>query len=367
MGHNVHLYPSQAIQAIHPDFSDITIHCDLYNLEFVPKTNVKVVPVTPFWGNWGRLNNGLGKIMRFLANSIKKGRHIEGLRTVVNRLKPDVIHLHEIQHAGYLYSNAQIQKKSRVFLSVWGIDLHFFRFYPEHIARIRSLLTQVDHLLVEGKRDEQLARGLAYTGPISIIQSTGGIDLENSDLAWQSVESTALRRAICIKGEDNLVRRGLFPIMALHGIAKELEGYTIYIYSCSDSVKREIFQLMADTNLEIEIVPHITQNQLFEIFKKCQVSVIINSSDGVSNSLLETMLAGCIPVISNTSCAVDFFEDGINGVIVNHRSTESIAEGIIRSIKDEKLQQNAPELNRKTVIDNYSRKVITDKLEALYR
>ena len=367
LGHEPHVYPSTPFQTLHPEFHDITIHGDRAYLNLEHNNNVEIKRLTPILGTFGSLKSSAGALIRGLGNilGIRKS-HDRGLKKVHDKVKPDIIHIHEIQHAGQLYLQSKIVAKSKVLLSVWGIDLHFFQFIPKERQLILNVLRIVDHLLVEGSRDELISKQFGFKGDISIIQSTGGVNTKALRPA-RSIDTQENRVGIIIKGEDNNVRRGLFAISSLFKIADTISAYKIYIYSCSQSVIQEAEILTQKHSIDIEILPNISQLELFNIFQKCIAHVIINSSDGVSNSLLESMLAGCIPVIGTSSCANDFLTDNVNAVIVNHRSTESISNGLMRALENIELQKRALVQNREIIYSRFSRDVILSKIAEVYQ
>jgi len=85
------------------------------------------------------------------------------------KLRLDVIHAMETQHAGYLLeTRSDRTSTARVVLSVWGSDFVVFGRSARHRPRITALLGVVDRLVVVCSRDAEFARSHGYAGPPAI-------------------------------------------------------------------------------------------------------------------------------------------------------------------------------------------------------
>ncbi len=90
------------------------------------------------WMNWAALPLGIADLL--CANFFRA----KLLAREINKFQPDVIHIMETQHAGYLTDRAlkTVKSKPKVILSIWGSDLFWFQRFPKHQIKIRSVLEQ---------------------------------------------------------------------------------------------------------------------------------------------------------------------------------------------------------------------------------
>jgi hypothetical protein len=204
--HSIHFFPSQPYESIHYNFPSVYFHSDFsfINAESIKTRNVIYKNINPFIGKLFSRNRNFSKIIRLIYKALGiKYSHESFLKKVIKRVNPDVIHILETQNSGYLYSKVEdANKTSKVFLSVWGIDLHYYGILPEHSIQLKNLLPKINFLLVEGLRDLNLAKKLHFKGSSKIIQATGGVDFNLIKEVRVNYIKTSNRNAICIKGES---------------------------------------------------------------------------------------------------------------------------------------------------------------------
>ena len=74
-----------------------------------------------------------------------------------------------------------------------------------------------------------------------------------------------------------------------------------------------------------------------QILSQVAVSVLPSHSEGLSNTLLESMAAGAPIVATNVGGTPELVEDGVSGILVAPHSPEHLAEGIIRILGSKTL------------------------------
>lgn len=89
-------------------------------------------------------------------------------------------------------------------------------------------------------------------------------------------------------------------------------------------------------------------------------------SEGISNSVLEYMAAGVVPIVSDIGASSEIIDDGTDGFLVNKHDTKSIVE-IIKMIKvNKQLNQDLKENAYKKVEDKFCLQKNITTLEKLY-
>ena len=166
------------------------------------------------------------------------------LAKLIKRLKPDLIHSMEFQHAGYLTLKAKELVGSNRFpkwlATNWGSDIYYYRRFADHEQQIRRLLREVDFYSCECERDVELAREMGLIAPsLPVMPNTGGFDLEEIK-ALRSKVKPADRKIIMVKGYQHFAGRALTALEAVLRCCEVLQGYRVVVFSASNEVRERL-------------------------------------------------------------------------------------------------------------------------------
>ena len=97
------------------------------------------------------------------------------LRSVISQQKFDLIHVLELQHAGYLLLGTKLAPNlPKVFITNWGSDIYWFQQFPKHKQKIIELLKIASYYSAECQRDIEIVQQLGYTGAtMPVIPNSG--------------------------------------------------------------------------------------------------------------------------------------------------------------------------------------------------
>jgi len=268
------------------------------------------------------------------------------LSIAVKILSPDIIHIHEIQHAGYIFSGLSswaIPKKSKIFCSTWGSDLIVYGELSSEKEKISRVLSRVNVLLTERGEEEQIARQLGFLGKCYSpfyatigVQLTKHFEIDPSD-----------RKFIFLKGYQDNHGRALNALRSLELAKTDLRKFEIYIFSASPSVRIQAELLAIKHNWKIKCLTRIPQAEMMNYYLNSRLTLSLGISDGISNSMIESMQTGAFPIQSENSCASIFLEDGVSGFIVDPWDLDTIANRIDTVLGDDILVDSAALINRK--------------------
>ena len=228
------------------------------------------------------------------------------LRSLINQTSFDLIHVLEIQHAGYLLLGTKLTTTlPKVFVTNWGSDIYWFEQFPEHKAKIIQLLQIASHYSAECQRDIEIVGRLGYTGAtMPIIPNSGGIKLQEIP---KHLPPPSQRKKIMIKGYTGFVGRALLSIKACELVAEHLRDYEVVIYSASFKARIRALKLRHIHKVQVTIVKKRTpHHRMIQLFSEARIYIGISLSDGISTSLLEAMAVGCYPIQTDTSCASEW-------------------------------------------------------------
>lgn len=291
----------------------------------------------------------------------------EELSELIKTLRPDVIHSMESQHAGYLVSAVKAGFNGAEFPfwihSNWGIDLHFFGQLQAHTMPLRNMLAGIDLLLLEGHRDEVLARQHGYAKQVLTFPSVGG-GFQIPALAYTL---PAERKIILVKGTQDIVRRGLCAIRALERCAPLLSGYKIIMYSsCTETkIAAELFK--GNTGIEISVLESSTQKEMLALNAGARISLCTNLSDGLPNAMLEAMMTGAFPIQSDTCISEGWVEDGKTGFLVPPEDPDIIAQKIKEALTNDCLVNEAAAINTALIKSRLAYDQIKTQVISMYQ
>lgn len=292
------------------------------------------------------------------------------LSRVIEKIKPDIIHSLEIQHAGYLTLEAKKHIGGdfpKWIITNWGSDIYLFGRLIEHIDRIREVLAECDYYGCECHRDVELARAFGFQGKVlPVLPNAGGYDLEWVK-QFRQPGRTSARRLILLKGYQHWAGRALFGLRALELCADVIKGYRIVVYRAKEDVKVAAELLAHKTKIPIDIIPRCSHEEMLRLHGQARISIGLSISDAVSTSFLEAIVMGSFPIQSCTGCADEWIRDEETGLLVPPEDPEQIALAIRHALTDDKLIDFATSINDRLVAEKLEYKKIKSQVIEMYK
>jgi len=353
--HKTYLFPSIECGKTHPELKNTVVYHAIYSKKPPLKNKVRVNGFPVFSDN---LATGLC----YLVNSKYQNYRVKKLVRLIKKIKPDVIHSLEIQHGGYIVSEAKKIYKGKFpywIATNWGSDIQLFGRLSGHQEKIKEVLGNADYYSCECQRDICLAKNFGFKGKtLPVLPNAGGYDLKAVGPFRRTLPSK--RKIIMLKGYYGWSGRSLVGLTALSRLKNLLKGYELYIHSpISDGmaispttpsaieVAAELFS--KNTGVKVTILPVGTPHQkLLKTYGKARIAIGLSIGDGISTSFLEAMLMGAYPIQSNTSCADEWVTSGKSGILVPPEEPETIAEAIQKALTSDKLVDEAAKINWQT-------------------
>jgi glycosyltransferase involved in cell wall biosynthesis len=279
------------------------------------------------------------------------------LRRLITQQKFDLIHVLELQHAGYLLLGTKLAPNlPKVFITNWGSDIYWFQQFPKHQQKIIQLLKVASFYSAECHRDIAIVKQLGYTGKtMTVIPNSGGINLD--EIPRDSLPPSQ-RKKIMIKGYTGFVGQALVALKACEIAAEHLRGYEVILYSASIKSRFRALKIRHLHKVHITILKkRIPHREMLQYFSESRVYIGISLSDGISTSLLEAMATGCYPIQTDTSCANEWLSAS-SGSIVSAYSTDQVANDLINALNSDLLVDQAATINDRAIRDRASRSSI---------
>ncbi len=363
-GWDLHLFPSMECGLTSPAFSNLTVHHAIRGKGEGIDRSVKTRGV-PLFSDF--VSKGVGEVTK----RFWPGLHAERLTRLVNRLRPDLVHSLEIQHAGYLTLEAK-KKLGRQFppwiVTNWGSDISLFGRLPEHEPLIRDVLGNSDYYSCECRRDVCLAEAFGFRGAVlPVVPCTGGLDLKDAQ-SLRTPGPVHARRGIMLKGYQGWSGRALVGLRALERCADALKGYEVFVYSASPEVVMAGQLFKSKTGIPLTVVPPGTPHrEMLRLHGCARISIGLSISDGISTSFLEALTMGSFPIQSWTACAEEWAEDGKSVLLVPPEDADVVELAIRRALTDDNLVERAAQFNWETATQKLDMNMLSGMAVDMYR
>ena len=281
-----------------------------------------------------------------------------------------IVHAHEIQHAGYLAFEAisRSKQKPQLILSIWGSDVFWFKQFASHRKKIFQVLSMTDQLICECARDIESVKQLGYRGKNpAIMSASGGFEFQNP-LHTRIKKLPSERNLILVKGYMGFVGRADLALRAIGNIALEIQNQPIIVYSSDFRSRRIARHLISKHGLNITCYKkrQLSHEKMLSLFSDARIHIGISESDGLPGSLRESMVCGCFPIQTDTSCADEWITDGISGYIVPINDEKKLQLSIQRALRDNELVDNAAVLNIASAQQRLDGSLITKAARFIY-
>ena len=287
------------------------------------------------------------------------------LRGLVRKGSFDLIHVLELQHAGYLLLATKFASESpKVFITNWGSDIYWYEKFPKHKAKIIRLLQIASFYSAECQRDIEIVRRLGYTGiTMPVIPNSGGINL---DKIPANPIPPSQRKKIMIKGYTGFVGQALIALKACEAAADYLRGFEIVIYSASFKSRVRALRLKHVHKIQVTILKKRTpHSEMLRYFSEARIYIGISLSDGISTSLLEAMATGCYPIQTSTSCANEWLSRD-SGSVVPANSVDAVSSELIKALLSDSLVDISALKNTNVIRERANDKYISSSSQKFY-
>lgn len=368
-GWDIHLFPLNADEGVHPDLRDLTVHDAIHGRP--PGAHRSVRAVDDFWPfvrDGYPFSRGAMTARRVERGFFpKRADRAWRLAHAVRNLRPDIVHSMTLWPAGDLVMQARAHLGGRFafppwIASAWGTDIYLFPRLAEYGGKIRAVLAACDYFTCDCRRDTATATALGFRGELlPVLPVTGGLDVARTRRLRPAARPSR-RRLVLLKG----VNRALFGLRALELCRPLLDDYTVGIYSADPDVRVAAELLAASGALRIEIVPPSSPDDMLRLHGRARVSLGVSRSDGLPLSALEAMAMGSFPVQTDTSCINEWVRHEVSCLLVHPEDPEGIAAALRRALTDDELVDRAAEINWAVVEGNFDSAAIRPRIIGMY-
>lgn len=121
-------------------------------------------------------------------------------------------------------------------------------------------------------------------------------------------------------------------------------------------------KLIPNKTPNIKILPPIKNEELINIYSRCEFYFQLSMAEGFPNSLCEAMLCECIPIVSNVFSMPEIV--GNSGFVLKQKNTTELKQLIAKAIGSDKITLRKS--TRQRIAENYTLEMRKQKLLRLF-
>ena len=310
--------------------------------------------------------------LRYTFGPCTLRRYIKPYQNLVQQIQPDLVHALRIPFEGMLA--AHTPPDIPFIAATWGNDLTLHaQGSPAMRRQTQRCLARADGLTSDTQRDVRLARewGLSPDAPALVIPGSGGLDTVRVQNAM-GFDPAAFGIPEGVPWVVN--PRGMRPgsvhqevfFAAIPKILARRPEARFLCPSLAGVPQAAAWVRQYDIEAATFLLPKLTQEDLWSLFRQAQVFASPSSHDGTPNTLLEAMACGCFPVAGQIESLAEWITPGENGFLVDPRDPDALADAILQALADRPLRETAAARNRQIIQDKADQHATRPRIETFY-
>jgi glycosyltransferase involved in cell wall biosynthesis len=299
-------------------------------------------------------------------------------KSIVKRIEPDLINAHYASVYGAIASSIRFHP---YVVTVWGSDV--FQDVKKSIQvrySVRRALKKADRITIATDYLEQyLVKDLGISRD-TIMKIKWGIDLSIFHKGYEmEVEKMREHLKIPSKSQVILSNRSMSPIYNIRTIIESIpkvlneidDAVFILIKGFGDDeYLTQMENLVKESRFgdRVRILTRQLSQYEMAIFNNMSDAFIsIPNSDQFCLTILEGMVCGSIPIVSQLKSYTQYLKNDSNAIFVDQSDSDKLAKGIIKALGDINLMENSIEKNIKIVEENENWNINARKMEMLFK
>jgi hypothetical protein len=321
---------------------------------------------------WRSLGARIGR--KVLGDQFLNPYQTSYLTRIVRQWKPDVIHTLGLDPAGYFFLYARSQSpllKAVPWIATarGGPELALSRLVPDQALRIRSLLNECDQFIADNQLNYSHALDLgldqAKVSALGVTPGTGGVDVEALASMRQSPAS-ASRMILFPKAYECPASKALPVFESLRLAWDQIQPCEVHLTALIPETRMWFATLPESIRRCCHLYDRIPRQQLLLLMARARVVLAPSLTDGIPNTLYESMALGAAPIVSPIDTLRNIFVDGINVIYARNLYPDELAQALIRAMNDDALVDAIAASNRSLVHRLASRDEISRRAADCY-
>ena len=267
-----------------------------------------------------------------LPRAIRFAAAVPRIRSVIRRLRPDIVHAHFASSYGVL---AALTCGARpLVVSVWGSDVLQSAAASNRRRLVRRALRRASLVTFDSDDAGDAVAELAPSAHRTKL-------VFGPARAW----CAALRQdepvILSPRGLQDIYRPEVV-LGAFERFRRQWPDWTLEVMTGGLAAPR-------DAPPGVRFVPRIPHEEMLEFFLRASAFCSVPRSDATAASLLEGMAAGSLPIVSDLPANRSWVTGGVNGLVVPVDDVVALAEAMSRAAADQELRLAAAAVNRERI------------------
>lgn len=325
----------------------------------------------------GPISQGLPSGSNLVIIPKKNGfdiQHLASLVRFIRRANVDIVHTHLFGPNLFGFFAAKLSER-KIIQTIHGRDCLATR---KRVWAYRLMAPWVDHIVTVSELLEEEFRRKVKIDGFKLTTVHNGVDVNqfnrpvdrNMKLKCLGLPTDlkiigAVGNVKPIKGYDILLEA--LVILKQQKISDFLLVIVGEVFPNNKSYKKGLDEFIIKNNLENHVFFLGYQQDVSEILHLFDLYVLSSRSEGLPLSLLEAMAARKPVVVTDVGMNSRVVQNGFNGFVVPPESPESIADAILKVLRNDDLAQNFGSNALKTIQGKYSDKQMANKYMFLYK
>jgi glycosyltransferase involved in cell wall biosynthesis len=317
--------------------------------------------------------------LRHWLGPLTVGAAADGLRRIINQVRPDLVHALRLPFEGMVAARAS--RGGPLVISTWGNDFTLHApSSPGMLNLTRRALGAASGLHCDCRRDLALATRWGYPSghPSIVLPGNGGVRREVFFPAGQAPEQRSDRLSAALagvpasapivinpRGFRAYVRSDTF-FRAIPRVLQRKPGVVFVCPAMAGDPQAERWLQRLGVGAAVRLLPSLEPAEMAALFRRAQVSVSPSTHDGTPNTLLEAMACGCFPIAGDLESIREWLVRGETGLIVDPADDEGLAWAILRALDDDGLRQTAARRNVEVIRQRADYPTCMQQAEAFY-
>jgi glycosyltransferase involved in cell wall biosynthesis len=286
---------------------------------------------------------------------------------VIKQIKPDAVHsfalyvsctpilkvMENHKHIPWIYSS-------------WGSDLFYFQNEPNFLRDIKSVLPRVNYMFSDCQRDYYIAKEYGFQGDfLGVFPGGGGFHLNELNPYLIPFED---RDIVLIKGFQGRSGRVIEVLKAIKEVVFALTNYRIFVFGADSSVFQFAEEIKLSEEQNVTIKGRLPHEEVLRLMGKSILYIGNSNSDGLPNTLLESICMGAFPIQSNPGGVTEeIIENNKNGLLINDcMDVSEIKSQILTALRNPEMVRTGIQYNLKAIKPTLEFDLIKSQVLAKY-
>jgi glycosyltransferase involved in cell wall biosynthesis len=289
---------------------------------------------------------GLRTAIRQWFGPLTIRRAANRLRSLIGRVKPDLVHAMRIPYEGMMAADAY--NGTPLIVSTWGNDFTLHAPSTRLMSHYTRWTMQVaDALHADCQRDVRLARewGFGQEKPALVAPGNGGIRTDVFYPPERPIEEPVI---VNPRGFRPYVRNDVYFKAIPLVLEKQPDAKFIFSLMAGETQAEQWIRKLGVGHV-VELLPSLSHSEMAETFRRAQIVASPSIHDGTPNTLLEGIACGCFPIAGDLESIREWITPNENGLLFDPTDPRSIAAAILSAIENKNLRGKAAGLNQNII------------------